>query len=86
MILGVVFIAMIVMLFLCCVHEPHTNNTQKTGNWPNGTIHITESNEGFAPLIVVAPIQLYIEEITFPQFNIGHVDEFHCVNYTTIFK
>ena len=46
------------------------------------TIHIKESNEGFAPLTVFALIHRGNNTST---INIGHVDEFHCVNYTIIF-
>ena len=45
----------------------------------NVTIHIKKSNEGFAPLTVVVPIHRGNNTST---INIGHVDEFHCVNYT----
>ena len=49
----------------------------------NVSIHITESNEGFAPLTVVAPIHRGNNTST---INIGHVDEFHFVSTTPLYS
>ena len=45
----------------------------------NDTIQIVESNQGFAPVTTVYPVQ---ERNTSPTITIGHIDECHYVSTT----
>ena len=47
----------------------------------NVTIQIVESNQGFAPLTTVYPVQ---ERNTSSTITIGHIDECHYVSTTTL--
>ena len=47
----------------------------------NDTIQIVESNQGFAPVTTVYPVQ---ERNTSPTITIGHIDECHYVSTTAL--
>ena len=47
----------------------------------NVTLQIVESNQGFAPLTTVYPVQ---ERNTSPTVTIGHIDECHHVSTTAL--
>ena len=54
---------------------------QAVANALNVTIQIVESNQGFAPLTTVYPVQ---ERNTSSTINIGHIDECHYVSTTAL--
>ena len=47
----------------------------------NVTVQIVESNQGFAPLTIVYPVQ---ERNTSSTITIGHIDECHYVSTTAL--
>ena len=71
----------------------YLNNKSIRGTWADAliiqtvadvlkvTIQIVESNQGFAPLTTVYPVQ---ERNTSSIIPIGHIDECHCVSTTTL--
>ena len=71
----------------------YLNNISIQGTWPDAltiqsvadalkvTVQIVESNQGFAPLTTVYPVQ---ERNTSSTITVGHIDECHCVSTTAL--